>query len=57
MVEQLHKDMQQVEMTTRGKMNFDIEQIKQSFELQIKQLEDKLELSVQNQQVRNIMLS
>jgi hypothetical protein len=49
--------MQQMEMTTRSKINVDIEQIRQGFEQQIKQLEDKLKLSVQNQQLSNTMLS
>ena len=57
MVEQLHNDMQQMEMATINKINFDIEKIKQGFEQHIKQLEEKMELSVQNQQVNNIVLS
>jgi hypothetical protein len=57
LIEQLHNDMQQMEMTARNKINFDIEKIRQGFEQQIKQLEDKLELSVQNQHVSNTMLS
>ena len=46
-----------MEMTARKKINFDIEKIRQGFEQQIKQLEDKMELSVQNQQVSNIVIS
>jgi hypothetical protein len=57
LVEKLHNDMQQMEMTAINKINFDTEKIKQGFEQQIKQLEDKLELIVQNQQVINTLLS
>jgi hypothetical protein len=57
LIEQLHNDMQQMEVTARDKINFDMDQIRQGFEQQIKQLEDKLELSVQNQHLSNNMLS
>jgi hypothetical protein len=57
LIEQLHNDMQQMEVTARDKINFDIDQIRQGFEQQIKQLEDKLEVSVQNQHLTNNMLS
>jgi hypothetical protein len=57
MFEQLHNDMEQMEVTTRYIINYDIDKIKHGFEQQIKQLEEKLELSAQNQQVSNTMLS
>jgi hypothetical protein len=57
LVEKLHNHMQQMEMTSRNKINFHTKKIRQGFEQQIKQLEDKMELSVQNQQVSNIVLS
>ena len=49
--------MKQMEMTARNKINFDTKKIRHGFEQHIKKLEDKLELSVQNQQVSNIVLS
>jgi hypothetical protein len=57
LIEQFHNDMQQMEVTSRDKINFDIDQIRQGFEQQIKQLEDKLEVSVQNQHLTNNMFS
>jgi hypothetical protein len=45
-----------MEMTARNKINFDIEKIREDFEQQIKKLEEKMEISFQNQQVRNTML-
>lgn len=57
LIEQLHNDMQQMEVIARNKINFDIDQIIQGFEQQIKQLEDKLEVSVQNQHLTNNMFS
>jgi CRISPR/Cas system CMR subunit Cmr6 (Cas7 group RAMP superfamily) len=57
LIEQLQNDMQQMEVTFRDKINFDIDQIRQGFEKQIKQLQDKLEVSVQNQHLSNNMLS
>jgi hypothetical protein len=48
LVEQLHNDMQHMEMTARNKIKFDTKKIRQGFEQQIKKLEEKLELSVQN---------
>jgi hypothetical protein len=57
LIEQLDNDMQHMEVTTRDKINFDMNQIRHGFEQQIKQLEDKLELSVKNQHLINNMLS
>ena len=57
LIEQLHNDMQQMEVTVREKINFDMNQIIQGFEQHIKQLEDKLELSVKNKHLSNNMLS
>jgi CRISPR/Cas system CMR subunit Cmr6 (Cas7 group RAMP superfamily) len=57
LIEQLHNDMKQMEVTARDKINFDMDQIRQGFEQQIKQLEDKLKVSIQNQQLTNNMLS
>jgi hypothetical protein len=57
LIEQLHNDMQQMEVTSRERINFDMNQVRQGFEQQIKQLEDKLKLSVQNQHLSNNMLS
>jgi hypothetical protein len=42
LIEQLHNDMQQMEVISRDKINFDMDQIRQGFEQQIKKLEDKL---------------
>ena len=49
--------MQQMEVTAIERINFDISQFRHGFEQQIKQLEDKLKLSFQNQHLRNNMLS
>jgi hypothetical protein len=57
LIEQLHNDMQQMEFTAIERINFDISQFRHGFEQQIKQLEDKLKLSFQNQHLRNNMLS
>ena len=57
LIEQLHNDMQQMEVTAIERINFDISQFRHGFEQQIKQLEDKLKLSFQNQHLRNNMLS
>jgi hypothetical protein len=46
LIEQLHNYMQQMEFTSRDKINFDMEQIRQGFEQHIKKLEDKLKASV-----------
>jgi hypothetical protein len=38
LIEQFHNDMQQMEVTARDKINFDMDQIRQGFEQQIKQV-------------------
>ena len=45
-----------MEVTSKDKINFDMDPIRQGFELHIKQLEDKLEISVQNQHLSNNIL-
>jgi hypothetical protein len=57
LIEKLHNDMQQMEVTSRERINFDMNQIRQGFEQQIKKLEEKLKLSVQNQHLSNNMVS
>jgi hypothetical protein len=56
-VEHLQNEMQRVEITFRSRMNFDIEQIRLGYQQQMKQLQEKLEVSVQNLQSSNSMLS
>jgi hypothetical protein len=56
-IEQFHNDMQQIEVTSRERIIFYMNKIRQGFEQQINQLEDKLKLSVQNQYLSNKILS
>jgi hypothetical protein len=56
-IEQLHNDMQQMEVPSREKINFDMNRFGKGFEQQFNQLEDKLKLSVQNQHLSNNILS
>jgi hypothetical protein len=49
--------MKWIEVSSREKINYDISQVRQGFEQQIKQLEDKLKLSFQNQHLSNNMVS
>jgi chromosome segregation ATPase len=57
LIEQLHNDMKQMEVTVRERINSDISQVRQGFEQQIKKLEEKLKLGFQNQHVNNNMVS
>jgi hypothetical protein len=57
LIEQLHNDMKQIEVTARERINSDIIQVRQGFEQQIKQLEEKLKLSFQNRNLSNNMVS
>jgi hypothetical protein len=49
--------MKQIEVTARERINSDIIQVRQGFEQQIKQLEEKLKLSFQNWNLSNNMVS
>jgi ABC-type phosphate transport system auxiliary subunit len=57
LVEHLQNEMQHIEQTTRSKMNFDMEQTRLGYQQQMKQLQEELEVSVQDLQVSNSMLS
>jgi methionine aminopeptidase len=56
-LEHLQNEMQRVEITFRSRMNFDTEQIRLGYQQQMKQLQEKLEVSVQNLQSSNSMIS
>jgi hypothetical protein len=57
LIEQLHNDMKQIEFIAREKINSEINQVKQGFEQQINQLEEKLKISFQNQHLSKNMVS
>jgi hypothetical protein len=56
-VEHLQNEMQRVEITFHSRMNFDKEQITLGYQQKMKKLQEKLEVSVQNLQSSNSMLS
>jgi hypothetical protein len=57
LIEQLHNDMKHIEVIAREKINSEINQVKQGFEQQINQLEEKLKISFQNQHLSKNMVS
>jgi hypothetical protein len=57
LIEKLHNDMKHIEVIAREKINSEISKVKQGFEQQIKQLEEKMKISFQNQHLSKNMVS
>jgi hypothetical protein len=56
-IEQLQNDLRQTEVIFREKVNSELTQVKQGFEQQIKQLEEKLKVSLQDQHLSKNTIS
>jgi hypothetical protein len=57
LVERLQNEMQSTEHVIRSRMNYDIEKIRLAYKQQMKQLQEKLEMTIQNLQISNSIIT
>jgi hypothetical protein len=57
LVERLHNEMKRTKQVIRRRMNYDIEKIRLAYQQQMKQLQEKIEMSLQNLQISNSMFT